>query len=106
MRILRIIRNYFFYCGIEKDEYNAIKKDAYVSNFEVWRILHFLMAVVFGVLYICSLHYELMKANRWLYMLAFIYCSLLYSEKRLNNCTITDLFDDVPAVFIRLCPFP
>ena len=77
MRILRIIRNYFFYCGIEKDEYNAIKKDAYVSNFEVWRILHFLMAVVFGVLYICSLHYELMKANRWLYMLAFIYSIII-----------------------------
>ncbi|SEQ48413.1 diguanylate cyclase (GGDEF) domain-containing protein [Lachnospiraceae bacterium NE2001] len=73
MRILRIMRNYFFYCGIEKDEYNAIKKDAYVSNFVVWRILHFLIAAVFGVLYICSLHYDLMKSNSWIYMLAFIY---------------------------------
>lgn len=41
MSILKTIRNYYFYCGIEKDEYNAVKKDAYISNFEVWKILHF-----------------------------------------------------------------
>ena len=28
MKLLRLLRNYFFYCGIEKDEYNALKKDA------------------------------------------------------------------------------
>ena len=76
MKILQIIRNYFFYCGIEKDEYNAIKKDAYVSNFKVWRILHFLMAVAFGALFISSLRYDLMKANSWLYLLAFVYSVL------------------------------
>ena len=73
MKILRTLRNYFFYCGIEKDEYNAIKKGAYVSNFEVWRVLHFLMAAVFGALFISSLRYDLMKANSWLYLLGFIY---------------------------------
>ncbi|MDO4796495.1 MAG: GGDEF domain-containing protein [Coriobacteriales bacterium] len=73
MNVLRTIRNYFFYCGIEKDEYNAIKRDAYASNFEVWRILHFLMAAVFGALFIGSLRYGLMRANGWLYLLAFVY---------------------------------
>ena len=34
----KTIRNYYFYCGIEKDEYNAVKKDAYISNFEVWKM--------------------------------------------------------------------
>ncbi len=73
MKVLRTIRNYFFYCGIEKDEYNAIKKDAYVSNFEVWRILHFLMVAVFGALYIGSLRYDLFRANSLLYLLALVY---------------------------------
>ena len=76
MKVLRIIRNYFFYCGIEKDEYNAIKKDAYVSNFEVWRVLHFLMAAGFGVMFIGSLRYGLLKANSWLYLSAFAYSVL------------------------------
>ena len=73
MKILRIIRNYFFYCGIEKDEYNAIKKDAYVSNFKVWRVLHFLIAAVFGALFIGSLCYSLLEPNSWLYLSAFVY---------------------------------
>lgn len=73
MRALRILRNYFFYCGIERDEYNAIKKEAYISNFNVWKILHFLMAALFGALFISSLHYDLLKMNSWLYMLSFAY---------------------------------
>ena len=32
MITLKNIRNYFFYCGLEKDDYNVLKKDAYVSN--------------------------------------------------------------------------
>ena len=54
MKVIKAIRNYYFYCGIEKDEYNAVKKDAYISNFEVWKILHFLMAAVFCLLSIFS----------------------------------------------------
>ena len=52
MGIFRTIRNYICYCGIEKEDYNALKKDAYVSNFRVWRVLHILMAVLFGTLFI------------------------------------------------------
>ena len=73
MKVFHIIRNYFCYCGIEKNEYNAVKKAAYISNFEVWRILHFLMAAVFGAMFIGSLRYDLLKANSWLYLGAFAY---------------------------------
>ena len=75
-KVLRTVRNYFCYCGIEKDEYNALKKDAYVSNFEVWRILHVLMATVFAFLYIGSLFNDLMKDNRLFYLLALIYSAI------------------------------
>lgn len=70
---LRTVRNYFCYCGIEKDEYNSVKKDAYISNFQVWRILHVLMAAVFAFLYISSLFSDLLKENRLFYLLALIY---------------------------------
>jgi diguanylate cyclase (GGDEF)-like protein len=73
MGILRTIRNYLCYCGIEKDEYNALKKDAYVSNFRVWRVLHILMAVVFGALFISSLFSHLLGTNRVFYLCAFLY---------------------------------
>ena len=72
-KVLKTVRNYFCYCGIEKDEYNALKKDAYVSNFEVWRILHVLMAAVFAFLFFGSLFSELMKDNRLFYLIALIY---------------------------------
>lgn len=73
MKVLRIIRNYYFYCGIEKDEYNAVKKDAYISNYKVWKILHFMMAAVFGFLYLSSYANHLMAMNRWFYLIAFLY---------------------------------
>ena len=76
MKVLKTIRNYYFYCGIEKDEYNAIKKDAYVSNFEVWKILHFLMAAIFGLLCISSFVFKLLEMNRWFYLGAFVYSSI------------------------------
>ena len=73
MKALATLRNYFCYCGIEKDEYNALKKDAYVSNFSVWRILHFVMAAVFGLLTVGSLLSGMMKANRLFYLSAMVY---------------------------------
>ena len=73
MRLLKKLCDYFFYCGIGKDEYNKIKKDAYVSNFIVWRILHILIAVVFLFLFIISLFNGPMAANRWFYLSSLIY---------------------------------
>ena len=76
MKILRTIRNYYFYCGIEKDEYNAVKKDAYISNYRVWKILHCLMTAVFGFLFLVSFASTLMAMNRWYYLIAFLYSAI------------------------------
>ena len=73
MNVFKTIRNYLCYCGIEKDEYNALKKDAYISNFRVWRVLHFLMAAVFGTLFAGSLFSHLMKTNQVFYLGGLIY---------------------------------
>lgn len=73
MNFLRKMRNYYFYCGIEKDEYNALKKDAYISNFRVWKILHFVMAVVFLGLFVVSLVNDMMSMNQLYYIVALIY---------------------------------
>ena len=74
MKVLGILRNYICYCGIEKDEYNALKKkDAYVSNFNVWRVLHFLMAAIFGFLFALSLFSYTLKTIKVFYLVAFVY---------------------------------
>ena len=73
MRFLRTARNYFFYCGIEKDEYNAVKKDAYVSNYKIWRLLHVLMVSAFAFLYLSSLVNDLLESNKLFYLIALAY---------------------------------
>ncbi len=73
MKMLQTVRNYLFYCGLEKDEYNAIKKATYVSNFVVWRILHFFMAAVFASLTVSALLNQLLKINVYIYLFAFLY---------------------------------
>ena len=76
-KVLRIVRNYFCYCGIEKEQYKAVKKDAYVSNFEVWRVLHLIMTIAFGVLFVFSLMSSLAASNRYYYLGAFIYSAIV-----------------------------
>ena len=73
MSFLRVLRNYFFYSGIEKEEYEAVKKDAYVSNYAVWRILHLVMVAVFAFLYLSSLVNDLLETNRLFYLIALAY---------------------------------
>ena len=73
MNTLRTIRNYICYCGIEKEEFRVVKKDAYVSNFKIWRILNFFMAAVFGVLFIGSCINDMMQMNRIYYLVLFLY---------------------------------
>ena len=81
MKLLRKLRSLICYCGIEKDEYNAVKKDAYVSNFEVWRILHCLMTAAFAFLLVDSLFNQMLLSNRLFYI-----CALIYST------TVTAVF--------------
>ena len=73
MSTLKVLRNYFFYSGIDKEEYEAVKKDAYVSNYLVWRILHVVMAAAFAFLYISSLFNDLLESNKLFYLVALIY---------------------------------
>ena len=73
MRKLRKLCNYFCYCGIGKDEYRVVKKDAYVSNFVIWRILHFLMAAAFGSLFLASIFNGMLRKNEIFYLFSFIY---------------------------------
>ena len=73
MKLFRTIRNYFCYCGIEKEEYKAVKKSAYVSNYEVWRVLHILMDLAFAGLFIYSLFNPLFESNKWFYLGVLIY---------------------------------
>ncbi len=119
MNVFTLIRKYFAYCGIEKDEYNALKKEAYISNFKVWRVLHFLMAGVFGLLLAVSLFSTLMRTNTVFYLAAFVYSLaaisfffalredsllaqfLIYlsiSMLFLFGCVITGNKPDIPAV--------
>ena len=73
MIILKKLRNYLFYCGIDKEEFYAIKKEAYSSNFEIWRVLHCFMSALFGFLFVYSLFAELFKSNMLFYLGIFIY---------------------------------
>ena len=73
MKVLRILRNYICYCGIEKDQYRELKKDAYASNFQIWRVLHCMMAVVFAFLFISSLTVDILKQNMIFYLGIFVY---------------------------------
>ena len=78
MKILRIIRNYFCYCGIEKDEYNSLKKELYVSNFVIWRTIHFIILAVFTVLFPLSTFIPFLKPLFPIYLSGFIYaCAMI-----------------------------
>lgn len=87
MKMLYAIRNYILYCGIEKDAYNAVKKDAYVSNFMVWRILHGLMTFVFALLFAGSLSVDILAKNKLFYLAMLAYsivvtCLFLFVLKK------------------------
>ena len=107
MRALRIIRNYFLYCGIEKEEYNAVKKDAYISNYSVWRILHCVMVAIFAFLYLSSLFNGLLESNRFFYMLALIYsvfaCSLFFILKKDSLIAQLVIYLSISLLFIFSC---
>ena len=73
MEVLKKIRDYFCYCGIDKEEFKAIKKETRISNFEVWRLLHILMTAAFTFLFINSLFNEMFKQNMIFYIFALSY---------------------------------
>ena len=124
MRFLKTAYDYFFYCGAGKDEYNAVKKDAYVSNYKTWRFLHLLMVAAFTIMYLCSLVYDILDSNRVFYLFALVYsviASILFFIMKKDSliaqlmiylsisllfffaCLITQNKPDIPAtMFIAL----
>ena len=73
MTFLKKLRNYMFYCGIDREEYKAIKKNAYISNFVIWRSLHFLIAATMVFLFLTSILTEFIRQNAIIYIFGFCY---------------------------------
>lgn len=51
---LRKSRNFFCYCGLSREEYHLVRKDAYVRNFNVWKYMHLLIVVAYSVMAVFS----------------------------------------------------
>lgn len=76
MKFFRTIRNYLCSCGIDKDLYKSVKKNAYISNFEVWRFLHILMDVLFAALFTVAMINDFVGINKWFYLGALVYSGI------------------------------
>lgn len=107
MKMLRTLRNYLLYCGIEKDAYNAVKKDAYVSNYKVWRVLQVFMVAAFGALFIGSFLNELMVSNRLFYGSMFLYAAIstccLFLLKKDSIVAQFLIYLSIAALFLFAC---
>ena len=56
--VLAKARNLFCYCGLDKEAYRSIKKEAYISNFQVWQYLHILFLVGYAALALLLYNYD------------------------------------------------
>ena len=102
-----IRRNYFFYSGIEKEEYEAVKKDAYVSNYLVWRILHLVMVAAFAFLYLSSLVNDLLESNKTFYLFGLAYsvfvCCLFLILKKDSLWAQLIIYLSISLMFVFAC---
>lgn len=73
MTFFKKLRNYFFYCGIDQEEYKAIKRNAYISNFIIWRSLHFLIAATMIFLFLVSVLTDFVRQNAIIYIFGLCY---------------------------------
>ena len=78
VKTLHLFRNYLLSCGIEEEEYRLLKKSAYISNFNVWRILNGLMVTVFALLFVNSLISEMLATNMIYYAVALGYAVITF----------------------------
>ena len=107
-KVLRVIYNYFCYCGIEKSEFLAVKKDVFSSNYKVWKLLHILMSAAFTFLFVNSLFDTLLKTNRIFYMILMIYSLLatvlyLFVLKKASIITQLMNYASVSMLFLLGC---
>ena len=107
MKVLKKIRDYLCYCGIEKKEYDAIKKDTFAANYEVWRILHCFMSVLFGFLLVYSLFADLFKSNTYFYLGIFLYSVAetlaFFFVKKPSALTQTLIYVSIAVLFVFGC---
>ena len=107
MKALRTLRNYLFYCGIEKDAYNAVKKDAYVSNYKVWRVLQVFMVVCFAALYVSSFFSDMVAVNRPFYgnmlLYAVVSTCFLFLLKKDSLLAQFLIYLSIAALFLFAC---
>ena len=82
-KLLHKIKNAFCYCGLEKTDYNKIKRQAYVANFKMWRWLHVIGLILSIGLYISSYAGNFISVSRTyalVLMLYFLVCVILFSH--------------------------
>ena len=129
-KFLGILRNYFCYCGIKKEEYVPLRKNIYLSNFKLWRIIFILMSAAFTFLFVNSLINQLLRSNLFFYLGSMVYsialaCLFLFVLKNDSliaqiliyltilmlfafGCFVTQNKPYVPAttffVFLLICP--
>lgn len=48
--LLKRLRDVLCYCGVSKEEYASLKRDAYISNYHIWRVLHVFLFIGYAVL--------------------------------------------------------
>lgn len=47
---LKKVGNFLCYCGLSRGEYQSVRKDAYRSNYDVWKYLHLLIVLAYSVM--------------------------------------------------------
>ena len=74
---LQKLKNLFFYCGLEKEEYNEIKLEAYKSNFRAWKLLHILIFALFFIMTIVNIVLGFSSSTVLLSLLTLIYSGII-----------------------------
>lgn len=73
---LNYLRNLVCYCGLTKEEYSSVKRDAYVSNYRVWKIIHVLMVLTYATLFLLSFLHTGMSFATYIRLVMFFYSVL------------------------------
>lgn len=70
------IWKWLYSCGLPDEEYKKIKKQAYVSNFEVWKYLNILMLIAFGSVFVVTIFVPGLLSNSFPHILVAGYFAL------------------------------
>ena len=76
-KVMLWVRDLFCYCGVSREEYESVKKEAYISNFEVWKNLHILMFAGGALLEVYLFRNEGMSVPVFIEMLIVVYSAIV-----------------------------